>query len=280
MPSSLQQLSLKPVAEPDPGTQAAPRRFQVSVEDLCRGMYVAELDRPWLDTPFLLQGFLIDSDIELETVRKHCRHVMVDPSRSTPNVIGQIRDADALEREPPAAGQPVLPDTLTLATDTVAVPAEEEAPRSRARRAYRIRADVRVNQSTRERFRRFVRETSIVREPEADSRLERVVGWLRRSVRQRPAAWPLDLEQRRELLPLDVVPVHYEDARPMEAELKRAAQTFGRGEHLLRSISEQVRSGRPPDLSTLADVTNAIAGSIADNPDAMMWVASLREQDL
>ena len=27
--------------------------------DLKVGMFVADLDRPWVDTPFLLQGFLV-----------------------------------------------------------------------------------------------------------------------------------------------------------------------------------------------------------------------------
>ncbi len=30
---------------------------QISVNDLNIGMYVTELDRPWLDTPFMFQGF-------------------------------------------------------------------------------------------------------------------------------------------------------------------------------------------------------------------------------
>ncbi|HMV01591.1 MAG TPA: DUF3391 domain-containing protein, partial [Rhodocyclaceae bacterium] len=31
-------------------------------EDIRRGMFVTELDRPWLETPFPLQGFLVESD--------------------------------------------------------------------------------------------------------------------------------------------------------------------------------------------------------------------------
>lgn len=45
-------------------------------------MYVAELDRPWTDTPFLFQGFVLRSDEQLEILRKFCRHVFVDPEKS------------------------------------------------------------------------------------------------------------------------------------------------------------------------------------------------------
>ncbi|HEY0877693.1 MAG TPA: DUF3391 domain-containing protein, partial [Zeimonas sp.] len=62
---------------PAPGL-ASMKRYQIPVESLQKGMFVAELDRPWLDTPFLLQGFLVDSQIELDTLRRYCRYVYVD----------------------------------------------------------------------------------------------------------------------------------------------------------------------------------------------------------
>ncbi len=45
-------------------------------------MFVAELDRPWLDTPFLLQGFLIENMAQLEELRQYCEHATVDFERS------------------------------------------------------------------------------------------------------------------------------------------------------------------------------------------------------
>ena len=44
-------------------------------------MYVSELDRPWLETPFLFQGFYIRSAEEIAAVRNHCRQVVVDTDR-------------------------------------------------------------------------------------------------------------------------------------------------------------------------------------------------------
>lgn len=36
-------------------------REKLAVAELELGMYVVELDRPWLETPFALQGFLVSS---------------------------------------------------------------------------------------------------------------------------------------------------------------------------------------------------------------------------
>jgi putative nucleotidyltransferase with HDIG domain len=41
-------------------------------------MYVSELDRPWLETPFLFQGFQIRNQEEIEALQKHCQSVVVD----------------------------------------------------------------------------------------------------------------------------------------------------------------------------------------------------------
>lgn len=41
-------------------------------------MYVSELDRPWLETPFLFQGFTVRNQDDIEAIRTHCRHIVVD----------------------------------------------------------------------------------------------------------------------------------------------------------------------------------------------------------
>jgi HD-GYP domain-containing protein (c-di-GMP phosphodiesterase class II) len=57
---------------------------QVSVGELRFGMYVAELDRPWTETPFMFQGFYLRTEQQLEALRKFCRHVLIDVERTEP----------------------------------------------------------------------------------------------------------------------------------------------------------------------------------------------------
>jgi len=47
------------------------------------GMFVAQLDRSWLETPFIVRGFEISKDNEIELLRKFCKYVYVDLSRSS-----------------------------------------------------------------------------------------------------------------------------------------------------------------------------------------------------
>lgn len=55
----------------------------VPVALLETGMFIAELDRPWPGTPFLLQGFLIESAEQIAQLQALCRFVGVDRRRST-----------------------------------------------------------------------------------------------------------------------------------------------------------------------------------------------------
>src|SRR6185436_275260 len=58
------------------------QKQQVPVEKLQFGMYVAELDRPWTDTPFMYQGFHLSSPAQLAALKKFCKHVFIDPERT------------------------------------------------------------------------------------------------------------------------------------------------------------------------------------------------------
>ncbi len=55
---------------------------KVLTADLEIGMYVSSLDRPWLETPFVLQGFQLESDSDIERLRKHCDYVYIDTQQS------------------------------------------------------------------------------------------------------------------------------------------------------------------------------------------------------
>ena len=50
---------------------------KTDVANLKPGMYVEELDRPWLETPFLLQGFELQTEDDIEEVRRYCRYVYI-----------------------------------------------------------------------------------------------------------------------------------------------------------------------------------------------------------
>ncbi len=54
---------------------------QVAISQLRFGVYIHALDRPWTETPFMFQGFLLDNDKQLETLQKFCKQVFIDTDK-------------------------------------------------------------------------------------------------------------------------------------------------------------------------------------------------------
>lgn len=106
-------------------------RTKVDVQSLKIGMYVDALDRSWLGTPFLFQGFEIQSQNDIEELRRYCTWVYVKtPEQPAPKLhrrpvtpadtIRPVSEADKnyehdalrIVNRPSAA--PVYPDRTTL----------------------------------------------------------------------------------------------------------------------------------------------------------------------
>lgn len=56
---------------------------RVDVKDLKVGMFVSKLDRPWLDTNFVFQGFELKNQADIEEVQRQCDFVYIDVNKQT-----------------------------------------------------------------------------------------------------------------------------------------------------------------------------------------------------
>ncbi len=63
-------------------TEETTERVMLPVDQLTIGMQVVELDRPWSETNFLFQGFVISSKEDLQDLREQCSYVYVEVSKS------------------------------------------------------------------------------------------------------------------------------------------------------------------------------------------------------
>ncbi len=94
---------------------------KVSVADLRQGMYIAELDRPWLESPFLFQGFFLYTPEEVTEVRKTCRYVYIDTDK--------VDDSPDNSRD--NAGLSLEPDHRELTNVRYELPERRDAPEER-----------------------------------------------------------------------------------------------------------------------------------------------------
>jgi len=72
---------------------------RVDIANLQMGMYIVELDRPWIETPFLMQGFELRNKAQLRTLEKHCQHVFIRSQAAAPKK--QSQNQPAARVQPP-----------------------------------------------------------------------------------------------------------------------------------------------------------------------------------
>ncbi|MDG1311945.1 MAG: DUF3391 domain-containing protein [Porticoccaceae bacterium] len=77
------------------------KQLKVFIHELKVGMYVSALDKPWAETPFPIQGFVIKNGVDISRVKAYCDYVFVDiekgisPSEAESPVIGSHLSLDS-----------------------------------------------------------------------------------------------------------------------------------------------------------------------------------------
>lgn len=225
---------------------------KVAVTDLKIGMFVADLDRPWIDTPFLIQGFLIEDRMQILELQRICKHVVIDRARST----GEEFRPDVAPRSAGPAGTA----RSSAAPTTAVAAAAGEAP-----------ASVPGSDTPSEQ-----------RKWGMGDLVESLRGLLRRPAKglpENPAELPPD-PQRVSLLPPSIPVTIYPDTDTVEEEIAPARVAYDRSAEVLRELATDVRAGETVEIARVEEVIDEMVESMVRNPDALMWVARLRETDL
>lgn len=288
---------------------------KTSVKELRVDMFVAELDRPWHDTPFPLQGFLIDDVAQINQLREFCKWVSIDLTRS----IGLEYEAPPRQASPERRDIGKAPHVLVQRTQMpdVATPGDADTHSSRPPQRERSGGTKSGNTKTVPTASRefAVNVRSIATEsannppsalaptpPRRDSRamlegdgLRGFFSRLKEDARNIfapkvktqfdfdnvPNAFPQPApDQRPGFIPENVVLTIYEDKKTVHEELVFAGEAYARTNEILNLVAEDIRSGNTLHLDSVEDVIEDMVDSMIRNPDAMMWVARMRALDV
>lgn len=100
-------------------------KLRISVDRLQTGMSVIELDRPWIETPFLLQGFTIGNAGDIKAIQEYCQYVFID-ANSMP-VQGRINPKNNLDTSKPGYFNNFYKKSIEMTSTTI----EKEIPAAR-----------------------------------------------------------------------------------------------------------------------------------------------------
>jgi HD-GYP domain-containing protein (c-di-GMP phosphodiesterase class II) len=266
---------------------------KINTPDLKVGMFVADLDRPWVDTPFLLQGFLIEDEEQIATLKMHCEFVIIDRARS----VGDQFAAPAAPLAGSALARGPLPTATSTSAGTAAKapgPAEPPPPAPPKPAPTRQGKVLRLEEVTR----RGVPRTGGSQEVEAQSGGDGMFGRMFRGLfggrkgKDRPAAaaqlprveeppeTPQEYEARAALIPPGIQVQTYVNVTTVEEEAPRAREVVAVAGELLDRLVADIRLGQSFEVDRVEEIVDDMVESIVRNPQALMWVAKLREQDI
>ena len=255
----------------------------VASQDLRIGMFVCELDRPWLGSPFVLQGFLVDDDDTLAKLRDVCRFVYVDRARSTgeawrPEPV-EDAGAEARERVASLSSFQTAPAARRRPPDFFALLRSVRGEKENAGGAGGARSPF-VH-----RYPDAVRgPVSRVSESEPDEPVSRAgnrpfITYSETATPTRPGKGDVREPGNDSRGGSGAAGMVYTQLVPVEEEILAALPVVDRAQTLLEEIARDVQSSLNPDLERLRMVVGDMVVSVARNPDALLWLLRLKQTD-
>ena len=280
-------------------------------------MFVSDLDRSWLDTPFLPQGFLIENNEQIRQLQEYCKLVLIDWDKSTqglqtakPAFTGKAEPDRRDSITPPSTSFSHAPDSAnqTSITDHSASesvkekPADVQAPVAlNAKDAVSKPTDLghlTLTGTTPQNISKYLHATSETQikaglpttysgkikdffKFKSDSKDKSGAQKKAFDSDQRPATLEVQIVnvKRPGFIPASVELTIYNDVRPVEEELAPAGKAYALTEKVLDSLVQDIRSEKNLDIEEVEVVIQEVVDSMVRNPNALMLIMRLRQQD-
>jgi HD-GYP domain-containing protein (c-di-GMP phosphodiesterase class II) len=260
----------------------------VAAKDIRIGMFVAELDRPWTDTPFLLQGFLVEDEQQVAQLQSFCKFVLVDRERSAGGVLPETRDPDTRTQRtipPESRKRPssvptdrgsgkagTLADREALILDVIEELGPGTEPAFGSSDASSELSQPGFFESLREGIGILFRKRDRGRVPERDTAMT----WGRPGDADKAARTAVHYD----FIPRSIPVKFHPETKTIEQEMPQARQAFAQVEKISRQLVDDIRAGRLFSVEELEEVIDDVVDSALRSPDAMMLVTRLKDQDV
>ena len=277
---------------------------KVLSSELKIGMFVTSLDRPWIDTPFMLQGFLIEGDEDIKLLKQYCEFVQVDWSMSPiappSSVLQQQQVAKAVQTAAPRQVQVNTTSNIIRPSDQSAAPGEKNVA-TEVYAGLDSLAELPLEQT---RTRSTTTHTAAKDQPVLASRATNhaeqgnlfadITGRFKSFFNKAPKAPKTSFNSKQsqsdfndepapyvrpEFIPADIPISMYVDVTPAEQEVAPALQAHKRAKEVFTNLVHDIQSNKHLALEETEEVVNEVVDSMVRNPDAMMWITRLRKQD-
>lgn len=281
------------------------------------GMFVSDLDRPWLGTPFLLQGFLIENDKQIGQLQEYCKFVVIDWDRSTQGLQtaksvskGKVEPDRRDSITPPSTNLNDAPDS-TIQTST----ADHSVPESIKEKPADVQAPValnakdavfeptelghltltgtapqNINKNLHVTPETHIKAGLLASFSDKIKDLFKIKSGFKKKYHaqkkafdseQHPATPEVQIvnAKRPGFIPANIELTMYNDVRPVEEELTSAGKAYTLTEKVLHGLVQDLRSDKNLEIEEVEIVIQEVVDSMVRNPNALMLIMRLRQQD-
>ncbi len=268
---------------------------KIAANNLSIGMFVSELDRPWLGTPFLLEGVLIEEQEQIDTMMRLCEFVFIDITLSVGEFdIPKISTAAETEKLAPQAAAPSVNQTQQNNAAKIKT-AEDQFSFFEVLKEIKKSQKDKTNPSLNN-----IRSTSaafIQKQHQTDSLVD-------------VAAEPIDAPSVSDQMKSDISGIlagfrkrkgkssetdrksailaehltkkqakNNRDQHPVEKEIVQVYPAFEKSQVATREIFESIAHDKHINVEVVHEALDGMVDSIERNPDALMWLAKLKQSD-
>jgi HD-GYP domain-containing protein (c-di-GMP phosphodiesterase class II) len=280
------------------------KKEQVEVNRLALGMYVAELDRPWIGTPFMLQGFLLEDQADIDSLMSLCTFVYIDRTKSTGSqFISPAKQNVAIKREgsivklkDPTSKKPEVRiihseaassnkqankiSFMDVLTDIKNQPAKSVSPSSQDGTVYNLRygASTAAQEALPHEAENNVGEQNSLAKQLAKDVGGFIGGLFKREKFKNTAS--SDTDKKADVAQDDDYRITiYEEEPPVEIEIAAIVPVYEQSQIATRDIFESVANEQHLDLTAVSEILDNMVESIGRTPDALLWLAKLKKTD-
>ena len=270
------------------------RREKIPASALEIGMFVSDLDRPWLGTPFLLEGVLIEEQAHIDTLTNLCEFVYIDRNlsvgthqHSTP-VITNYAQASSAQKK--------VQQSPTLAT--VSTPQNKQQHEKFS--FFDVLKEIKQSQQNKQlpslnnvkQMQDHLAQHISISEKSALPSEEHDESTLAEHIKKDVTGIFANLKnwKGKEHLTKDKAQILAEhlakkqtntskEINPVEKEIVQVYPTYEKTQIATREVFEALAHDKHIDLTNVHEAIDGMVDSIERNPDALMWLAKLKQSD-
>lgn len=269
---------------------------KIDASSLCIGMFVSELDRPWLDTPFLLEGVLIEEQEEIDTLVNLCEFVYVDLSLSVgtfdiPKISAPVPSIKPQASANAAVNGGANPNNAKKgnADEADQFSFFDVLKEIKASQKNKGKPDLNNIQSTSAAFiQKQHQSENLVDNSVLDENEMSLAEHMKGDITNILSSFALrrgrntDVDSQSTALANHLAKKqarNNKELHPVEKEMVQVYPAFEKSQVATREIFESIAHDKHINLEVVHEALDGMVDSIERNPDALMWLSKLKQSD-